>query len=256
MMRSTLDAGQVIAALERDGYAIVERYLDLSGVEAKKADLERILRTVPSGRDDFEGLATQRVYALFAKTRAFDALAIDPVVIAVVEHVLKPGFLLNAPHAIRIGPGETAQPLHHDDDVYPVPRPHDELVVNTMWALDDFTEANGATRLVPLGATDPVTATMPAGSVAFFLGSLHHGGGANTTDRPRLGVVLSYCAGWLRPQENHLLAVPREIVKQLPDCLQELLGYNLYGLLGGVDGRNPRKFVDDTRQVADGVVVI
>jgi ectoine hydroxylase-related dioxygenase (phytanoyl-CoA dioxygenase family) len=127
------------------------------------------------------------------------------------------------------------------------------VVVNTMWPLDEFTAANGATRFVPgshrwePGRTpapdEPVeVATMSPGSVMFYLGSLWHGGGANSTGQPRLGVILEYAAAWLRPQENHCLAVPRETVRQLPKRLQELLGYNIYPpFVGYVDGGHPRK---------------
>jgi ectoine hydroxylase-related dioxygenase (phytanoyl-CoA dioxygenase family) len=253
----------VVALLERDGYAIVERYLSVENVRAKKEDLERVLRSTPTGRNDFEGYQTQRIYALFAKTRAFDATATDPLVLGVLERVLGPAFVLSAPTAISIGPGETAQNLHTDDIVYPIPRPHRELVVNTMWALDDFTEENGATHIVPGShkwtdqrpdeSTPTVRAVAPAGSVMFFVGSVYHGGGANNTSNRRLGVILEYCAGWLRPQENHVIGVPKEVVRELPERLQELLGYGIYPpFLGNVDGRHPRKYLEDARTPSEG----
>lgn len=262
-----LDA--VIEDFDRDGYTIIENYLPPDDVARKKADLHRVLRSTPTGRNDFEGFKTQRVYAFFGRTRAFDAQAIDPLVTGVLDHALNRSYLLSAPIAISIGPGETAQRLHRDDGVYPIPRPHAELVVNTMWAIDDFTEENGATHVVPgshqwEGRLAPEEeerlvqrAVMPAGSVMFFSGQLVHGGGANQTDRPRLGVILEYCAGWLRPQENHYLGVPKQIVRDLPKRLQELLGYSIHGnLVGNVDGRHPRKYlVDDERKVVDGVLV-
>lgn len=262
----TATAEQVGGALEQDGAVIVERYLAAGEVARKRAALGGILASVPTGRNDFEGFSTRRIYALFAKTRAFDEQAIDPLVLGVVERLLGAGFLLSAPTAISIGPGESAQTLHRDDGVYPLPRPHPELVVNTMWALDDFTVENGATLVVPgshlrsdldrASAPPPLPAVMPAGSVMFWLGSVLHAGGANTTERSRLGVLLEYCAGWLRPQENHYLGVPKEIVRELPQRLQELLGYGVHGrLLGNVDGRHPRKYLDDRRQVRDGIVL-
>jgi ectoine hydroxylase-related dioxygenase (phytanoyl-CoA dioxygenase family) len=257
---------QVLGLIDRDGFAVVERFLEPEDVAAKKDDLERVLRSVPTGRNDFEGFSTQRIYALFAKTRTFDVQAIDPLITGVLEQVLGAGFQLSAPVGISIGPGEKAQVLHTDDGVYPFPRPHRELVVNTMWALDDFTEDNGATVVVPgshkwagerpMEDSPRIRATMPAGSVMFFVGSVFHGGGANNTDRHRLGVILEYCAGFVRPQENHVLGVPKEIVRNLDPKLQELLGYNVVGLLGNVDGRHPRKYIDDQRAVADGRLVL
>jgi ectoine hydroxylase-related dioxygenase (phytanoyl-CoA dioxygenase family) len=261
----TTNADEVLASLEQHGLAVVERYLDPSDVRAKKEELERVLADIPTGRNSFEGFTTRRIYALFAKTRRFDAQAIDPLLLAVVERLLGPGFLLSAPTGISIGPGEAAQRLHRDDAVYPVTRPHQELVVNTMWALDDFTSENGATLVAPAShrwpadrradADEVAPATMPAGSVLFYLGSLLHAGGANRTQAPRLGVILEYCAGWLRPQENHVLGVPKDIVRALPERLRELLGYGIHGnFLGYVDGRHPGKFLVDERAVHDGVV--
>jgi ectoine hydroxylase-related dioxygenase (phytanoyl-CoA dioxygenase family) len=257
---------QVCERLDRDGFAVVERYLPPDDVAAKREDLARVLSNIPTGRNDFEGFSTQRIYALFAKTRTFDAQAIDPLVLGALEHVLGSGFQLSAPVGISIGPGEKAQVLHRDDGVYPIARPHREVVVNTMWALDDFTEQNGATVVVPGshrwiderpdGGSETLRAVMPAGSVMFFVGGVFHGGGANATDRARLGVILEYCAGWVRPQENHVLGVPKDIIRGLPERLQELLGYNVVGLLGNVDGRHPRKYIDDRRDVADGVLVL
>jgi ectoine hydroxylase-related dioxygenase (phytanoyl-CoA dioxygenase family) len=240
---------QVAATLERDGYAVVRDLLPPESVEAVRSDLKRVLETTPSGRNEFEGARTRRIYALFAKTRTLDAPVLDPLVLGVVERVLGHA-QLSAPVGIEIGPGEVAQPLHYDDAIYPVPRPHDELVLNTMWALDDFTVANGATRIVPgshrwtdrtpLPTEATVAAEMPAGSALFYLGSLWHGGGANVTDAPRLGVILEYAASWVRPQENHFLGVPREVARQLPDQLAELLGYNIRPpFVGYVDGRHP-----------------
>jgi ectoine hydroxylase-related dioxygenase (phytanoyl-CoA dioxygenase family) len=244
----------VVNGLEADGYCVVERYLDAKGVATARAGLEGVLEHVPSGRNAFEGYRTQRVYALFAKTRVFDEHAIDPLLLGVLDRTLR-HYQLSAPTGIQIGPGEKAQILHRDDGIYPLPPGAGHVVLNTMWALDDFTEANGATRLVPGShrwdrgrqpAPDEPTnsATMPAGSVMFYLGSIFHGGGANTTAHPRLGVILEYVAAWLRPQENHLLAVPRETLAALPERLQELLGCNVFPpFMGYVDGRHPRRYI-------------
>ena len=246
----------IVEALERDGYVVVPDVVDRATVDATRADLDRVLAATPTGRNGFEGYVTKRVYRLFAKTRSFDRWAIDPVVLGVLDRTLG-DYQLSAPAAIQIGPGEPAQTFHQDDQVYPLPVPHAEVVVNTMWAFDDFTAANGGTRFVPGSHRwepgrrptddDPVEQlVMPAGSVAFYLGSVFHGGGANQTDRPRLGVILEYVSGWLRPQENHVIGVPPALVATLPQRLQELLGYSVAPpFLGYVDGHHPRRFLPE-----------
>jgi ectoine hydroxylase-related dioxygenase (phytanoyl-CoA dioxygenase family) len=241
------------ATLENDGYCLVEGVLDRAEVDAIRAELVRIFAVTPFGRDDFEGHRTRRIYALFAKSRALDALAMHPLVLDALDRVLGPA-QLSAPTGIEIGPGEDAQPLHPDDAIYPLPRPHAELVLNVMWPFDDFTEANGATRVVPgshrwIGetptpSTETIALTMPAGSALMYVGSLWHGGGANTTSAPRIGVVMHYAVSWVRPVENHVLAVPAAVVAELPERLQELLGYNIYPpFIGYVDGRHPRRLL-------------
>jgi ectoine hydroxylase-related dioxygenase (phytanoyl-CoA dioxygenase family) len=251
-MPATSSSDDVAQRLLDDGYVVVTGMMDPAGVAAAREDLDRVLQTTRTGRNFFEGFDTQRVYALFAKTRAFDQAATDPLLLGVLDRVLG-NYQLSAPVGIRIGPGEKAQILHRDDAIYPVPEPHAPLVVNTMWPLDDFTLENGATRFIPgshrwepgrtPGPADEVaTAVISPGSAMFYLGSLWHGGGANQTSAPRLGVILHYCVGWLRQQENHCLAVPREVASQLPERLQELLGYNIYPpFVGYVDGVHPRK---------------
>jgi ectoine hydroxylase-related dioxygenase (phytanoyl-CoA dioxygenase family) len=250
----------VVAAMDEHGYAVVERLLPPEQVASVRADLALVLDAIPYGRNDFEGHHTKRIYNLFAKTRVMDEIALHPMLVGVLDQMLG-HYQFSAPVGIEIGPGEAAQVIHQDDIVYPLPWPHPTVLVNTMWAFDDFTEANGATRIIPgshrredfdpapvVERAHPVSVEMPAGSAIFYPGTVLHGGGANRTDRPRLGVILEFIAAWLRPQENHLIGVPRSIVRDLPPRLQELLGWNVYpAFVGNVDGRHPRKYLDETR---------
>jgi ectoine hydroxylase-related dioxygenase (phytanoyl-CoA dioxygenase family) len=244
----------VVDALDRDGWAVVEDVMAADAIARARSDVDEILAATPYGRDDFEGRKTRRVYALFAKTRTFDGSATHPLVLGVLDRLLG-HYQLSAPAGIEIGPGERAQPLHPDDAIYPLTRPHDEIVVNAMWPLCDFTADNGGTVIVPgshrwaneipSSATPTITIEMPAGSLLLYRGSLWHGGGANHTDQARLGVVLHYAASWLRPVENHVLVVPPERARDLPERLQELLGYNIHPpFTGYVDGRHPRKLLE------------
>src|SRR5262249_8338845 len=154
---------------------IVPGVLSADEVQRARADLAGGLAETPTGRNDFEGFSTQGVYALFAKTRAFDDVASHPLLVGVLDHVLG-HYQLRAPPGIPTGPAEKAQVLQREESVYPLPRPHPTVVLNSIWPLDDFSEANGATRLVPgshrwEGDERPpddaatVIAEMPAGSV-------------------------------------------------------------------------------------------
>jgi ectoine hydroxylase-related dioxygenase (phytanoyl-CoA dioxygenase family) len=282
--RADFTRANVMAALDHHGYCILERYVDDPAALRRDFDNTLLPRT-PTGRNRFEGSKTRRCYSLFAKTRVFDTLACDPLLLDCVEAALgSEHFLLSSTVGISIGPGEIAQPLHRDDGKYPVARPHPEMVLNCIVAIDDFSAENGGTRIFPgshrwqysgeneyatrtvlpstfarasgnslnakaaipqLDSAHSVGVTMPKGSIMIYRGSLLHGGGANMSSRPRLGVLLEYVSAWLRPQENHVIAVNRATVKKLPVRLQELLGWTVTPpFLGYVDGRHPRRFLD------------
>jgi ectoine hydroxylase-related dioxygenase (phytanoyl-CoA dioxygenase family) len=246
-----LTVDDVLAGLDVDGYAVVEGVLDGEQVAKIRAELDPLVAALPTGRNAFEGFHTRRLYSLLAKTRVLDALVLDPLVEVVTERAIGHHHL-SATVAISIGPGEVAQAEHFDDAIYPLPRPHDEVIINTMWALDDFTVDNGATVMLPGShrwiADRPdesscrVIVAMPAGSVILYRGSVWHGGGANHTAAPRLGVLLEFVSSWLRQQENHCLAVPAAVVATLPERLQDLLGWNIRPpFVGYVDGRDPKR---------------
>ena len=137
----------------------------------------------------------------------------------------------------------------------PLDKPHAPTVCNTMWALTDFTEANGATRIIPgshlrdhspdYGAPyDSIPAEMGRGSVLVWHGSLWHGGGANGTGRDRIGIAMNYCAGYIRQQENQQLGLDADLVRTFPPRLRDLVGYGIYrGLIGHIDKRSPAEAV-------------
>jgi ectoine hydroxylase-related dioxygenase (phytanoyl-CoA dioxygenase family) len=243
-----------VEAVRRDGYTIVRDAIapDLADALAGAlARLERDLGAKPAG-NGFEGHRTVRIYNLLAYGAPFTEVPVHPAVLPIVEGVLDPGCLISSLSSIAIDPDEVAQPIHADDQVIPLEKPHAPLVCNSMWALTDFTEANGATRLVPGshrkpnpeygGAYETIAAEMPKGSVLIWDGALWHGGGANRTGERRTGIAMNYCAGFIRQQENQQLGLDPALVKGFPSRLQELVGYGVYrGLIGHIDKTSPQQ---------------
>ena len=175
-----------VAALGRDGYVVLEGLLDADMLAAVGAEMDRIHRSTPLGVTDFEGLQTRRIYNLMAKTRAADALCSHARIVAIAEAYLNGQIQLSSATGITLLGGETAQDLHRDDSLYPLPRPRPPLVVGALWAIDAYTAQNGGTVLVPGSHTaledhvpdgPPVSIVMPAGSVLLFDGGMWHGGG-------------------------------------------------------------------------------
>ena len=245
------DATEITRQLQRDGYAVIPGLLSQQALDAARAELDGRLDVAEWG-SGFDGRRTKRAWAPLAVTRCLDEAALAPVVLDTAEHVIGPGAQFGLTCAIQVHPGQQAQVLHYEQGIYPLPRDRD-VMITALWALDDFTADNGATRVVPgshlrpAGKPDPaetIPAEMPAGSVLLFCGRLYHGAGANTTGRPRLGVVIDYVQPWLRPCEAHTLSADLAQVQLLPQRLQELLGFNHPSpYFGFVNGQDPREWL-------------
>ncbi len=244
----------LVNQLRATGHVMVENLLTADEV-AEMRDATTALMG-PRGRQEFEGFNTQRVYGVMAHTNALDPLVEHPLVLDVLDHFLQVNYLLSQVVAINIESGETEQHLHHDNLLYPIPRPRPPISVATMWSLTDFTETNGGTRFISgshlwdgrLPDEDDVIshAEMPAGSVLFYLGTLWHGGGANRTDDGRIGVTVQYCQPWGRTVENFGLSMDLDRVRRCSDEMQSMLGFNIHSnLMGYVDGRHPARLLSD-----------
>lgn len=250
MSHPTLD--ETVDHLERDGYAILEGLLGPSELTDLTDALAPFEAAQPHGRNEFEGRASTRVYSLAAKGEAFLRLAEHPRVVEVLDRLLLPNWLLSTHQSIRLHPGETPQPWHSDDAFYLVPEPRPRLAISVIWAIEDFTEENGATEILPgshLARRDPETdaikAIMPAGSAILFDGRLSHRGGANRSARTRLAISPQYCQPWLRTQESQLLIVPPAQAAHCSPRMRSMLGYSIHPpFIGQVDGKHPIRLVD------------
>ncbi len=248
-----------VERISTDGYTVLERAIDTELIEALAGRVDVLLDEldIPFGDNTFLGTRTRRLFNLLARDPLFAAVPVHPDVLPVVEGVLDAECQLSSLTAIDIHPGQTAQPFHADDGSIPLPRPHVAIACPAIWALTDFTADNGATRVVPGShrferiprkqehPEHVVEVTMPAGSVLVYHGSLWHGGGVNRSAARRMGIVVNYCAGFLRQEENQFLALGREQVRTFPPRLQRLVGYSVYrGHFGHVNREDPATWVD------------
>ena len=264
MTRTTQDH---LDAIARQGFTVLERVIPVDLCDALLDDLARLeseLGTTPAS-NSFEGRSTLRVYNLLSHGGRWPEVPVFAPVLDVVDGVLDDGCLVSSLSSVRIGPGETAQPIHSDDQLYPVVDPTPAVVCNTMWALTDFTADNGATRVVPGshlgdkphfgGEYDSVPAVMPRGSVLIWHGRLWHGGGANSTTNDRVGIAMNYCAGWIRQQENQQLGLDTSTVATFPPRLRRLVGYDVYlGLIGHIDKQSAEQVLLETGDGNDSLV--
>lgn len=237
----------------RDGYVVLRDLIGSEQVDELKAALLDVEERHGFGyaKTSFEGLKTVRINNLLALDERFWGVPLQPAVLALAESLLDQELLLSSLCSLTLGPGQGAQPLHEDTQQLPLARPRPPLALNAMWALSDFTEANGATHIVPgshkfdhvppYGAeVKTAAATMSAGSVMLFDSALWHRGGANTTEARRYALSCYYCMGWMRQQENLQLGIPRETAARFPRRLQELCGFSIYkGQYGHIDNRDP-----------------
>lgn len=264
------------ADFDRDGYLIFENVLPPDKVDRVRAALQPWLDADVTGRNDFEGMKSNRVYAMLAKSPEFVDLVTHPLALAFAEADLGRSCLLSACLAINLHPGETVQPWHFDDSHLRVPRPRPPFGVSTFWAIDAMTEDNGATELLPgshlweedsiAGANrfddfsnteirdasddpaardDAIKAVMPAGSLMVTKGTLWHRGGANRSDAPRLIVTPQYCPGWARQLENMAMTMTPAGAAALPERARELIGYSIHPpFMGYVDGMHPKRVLE------------
>jgi ectoine hydroxylase-related dioxygenase (phytanoyl-CoA dioxygenase family) len=252
------ETAEHVERIAETGYTVVEDAIEPELLDEIAEGLDKLERDggVGPGNNDFEGRRTVRIYNLLVHGPVFERIPVHPNVLPVVEGVLDGGCLLSSLSSIAIGPDESPQPIHADDQLIPLPKPHPPVVCNTMWAITDFTEANGATRIIPGTHLDPspefgrdypsIPAEMGRGSVLVWHGSMWHGGGANTEAERRVGIASNYCAGYIRQQENQQLGIPAAVAKGFDERLQQLCGYSVYsGLIGHIDKRDPIELLRD-----------
>lgn len=231
--------GDITEIVRRDGAVIIDNAMAPGQLDRLKAEIMPYVEATPCGMDDFTGRHTTRTGALAARSEACRELIMDSRLTGACEDFLLPfcdRYQLHLTQLIRIRDGQQRQPLHRDRLAWGgFLRPDIEPQLNTIWAVTDFYEANGATQVVPgsnhwaEGRTaephEITFAEMAAGSVLVYSGSVIHSGGANSSGSDRMGLNITYCLGWLRQEENQYLSCPPEIARSFSPELRAMLGY-------------------------------
>ena len=239
--------------LRSQGYVILEDLVCPETIDNVCRELEPWIVATPYCQGDFYGWNTTRLGAVLLKSRTSHVLLMNELILSIMEEVLGPHcdwYQLNLSQAVRIHPGERQQVPHRDEEMWPCPKNGMEYLVNVMWTLSDFTEKNGATCIWPrsqfnlldrnVDFENRVVAEAPRGAAIVYLGSVTHCAGANRTNKPRTGLIFSYCLGWLKQYENAYLTYPPEVARHFPQQIRDLLGYRVHRPnLGGYEGQDP-----------------
>lgn len=239
-------------ALREHGGAVVRGLADEVVMRSVDDELRPYLAVTPRCQGSFTGRQTRRTARLIAKSPACRELVAQPLVLGAVSELFRDGcydFQVASTSAVQIDPGQPAQSLHRDDNVYPFRHPGPPSFIVAIWAVDAFTADNGATRVVAGSHLwdderkprehEARNVVMPRGSLLLYDGALFHGGGENRSDRSRLACLFGYSLGWLRQLENQYLAVPPALARDLPPTLQRLIGYRSHGFLGSFENQDP-----------------
>ena len=245
-----------LQAIEQEGFTILENVFSLERADAFRKRIREIERETlhPLEPDETEEDSSfYRTAGLLRIDPIFWDVPIDPTVTQLVEGVLGADFLLSTFSGIDLKPNRsTIQPLHPDDALVPVSRPHERPIGCTvMWVVTEFNQRTGGTRLIPGSQREPldllfnqdderlshaIQPDMKPGSVLVYDHALFHGGSDNHSDEWRLGLQVSYHAGWIRPYTNWFRSIPIEEVRQYPEKLRDLLGYKTF--MGGIGSAN------------------
>ena len=257
LLKSSPSLQSDINELDKNGFVILKNLITESECDQLKETSNKLLNRLPSGRNNFEGKSTKRLYGLLGKSRIYDKLILNQRILDICDYYLLPNHLLTAFQAISIGSNEKQQILHYDDQFVNFRRPRPPTSIAFIWAIDDFTKENGATVLIPGShkwdnkrvpnrAIDKlVPAVMPKGSCVCLLGTLWHGGGKNITNKPRLAISNQHCEPFIRPQENQFLSVPFDTIKKIDPRLQSMCGYSIhYPFIGHSNGMHPLRAID------------
>ncbi|KAL9054327.1 MAG: hypothetical protein Q9162_004201 [Coniocarpon cinnabarinum] len=235
-----------------DGAIVIQGLLSPDQVDQMNREFKPILDNVQRGSifdypplQAFHGRKTKRAGDLINNSPLFrDRVVENDLIHNICKRCFSEGgnvgdyWLAAATTLNALGP-QDPQALHRDLGSYPpyagLGPEGTEAQINFLVALKEFTDENGATRVIPgsnkwqfdqRGSMDQtIPASMQAGDCLLISGKVVHGMGANTTTQERACVQLSVCASFLTPAEAHPFIVKTETAKKLSRRGQRFLGF-------------------------------
>ncbi len=248
-------------ALDEWGCCVVEGAASAQTMDQIAAELAPAAAQSERGSDDFAGTGTRRTGFVLNRSAAYRGIATHRSIVAAGNHVLAnaPSWNLSSVGFFELFPGEPKQFLHRDIWKYGVAGLPEEVDLNGMWAITDFTEANGATHVIPGSHTWPddhqpdgsesIPVEMKKGSLLIYTGKTFHGGGPNVSDNVRIGLSVQHSAGWLVQTEQLMVECPPAEIIDWPDELIRFIGYQLRGpAVGKVGDRDdPFTLIEQAR---------
>jgi ectoine hydroxylase-related dioxygenase (phytanoyl-CoA dioxygenase family) len=246
------DEASILGELDEQGYCVIPGVLDADEIASVHDAIERAAH-----EDDRSGEASlygpgdvnRRIWALLNRGEEFIRLGTHPLALSILRARMGADILLTNLTANITAPGGDREigRMHTDQSFLPEPMPY-LLAMNVTWFIDDFTEENGATLIVPgshkvatfppfdLAPSAPAQLTGPAGSMAVLDGRVHHATGLNRTrDRKRRGVIATYSPPFIRSQENWCRSLDPDVLERHPE-LAALTSFEVWHTLGLVKG--------------------
>jgi ectoine hydroxylase-related dioxygenase (phytanoyl-CoA dioxygenase family) len=212
--------------------------------EARSLVLAALADASSAGQISFGSIVSRRnghdhLGGLFHKGRIFEELVQLAPLIEIGEAMLGDDMTLSAYSVRVLNPGAKPMGVHIDYPYWAMRGPHSvrpPLMMQVILMLQDFTEDNGATLVVP-GSQKAGCAPNPeqfaraaikvagrCGSAILSHGLLWHDTSQNRTNEPRLALLLNYSRKVIRPMMDDLADVPGEVMARATPKLRQLLG--------------------------------
>lgn len=242
-----LDMQQNLREIEEHGYTVIH---DAAPSEVTAQIRAAILRLVHETRGPAQG---RTAALLLGRDPVFDRAVLNPKLLALVEFMCGQGALLSQLMGSVRGEGTRSMILHADQNWTPAPFPLHNQVLTACWVCDDFSEAAGATKVIPGShrlRRHPSAAEMEAcegaipilcetGSIAVWDGAVWHSNYPRTLAGERVVLHMTYSRLALRPLEDYSHLSSAYLEAKPPELAQLLGRGSAFGSTtatsGGVD---------------------